>query len=439
MEQPGFFDRLKTRFTQNAAGTTDLSNLTEEQQKLLRRQFIGRLGTSLSQTGDFGAGMDAQANAAAEQRAAMQAETLMQQRRGYFDAPAGLNPNQGALMQPGGVAPPRLLNPASTNPQPGVPAAQAPAQAASPAVQQPQQAIPPREQFIGAIQRAVRGGDMEYAEGLRKQVDTLFPTEKFTAKDMLDANGRRVVGLVGDQGTTRSTSYAPMPVARTQELQDLADPELFARRLAIENAGADRSSTTVLGPDAAAAAMIKIDANRLETLRNEAAQAVAALPSVQSAYEALRGQDTGAFQNALIPLIRYVNPGADLVQAQTIAAAGMTPQLLTQLAGIGGSDTVREVELMLASLPSTANREAVNRKLFEVILAGTQRKIADAQNAESLFYDQGGSLRGFTPQGNIQFDAFQRQFQQDAAARTGLTVEEVVGRHAAPTYRVAFI
>ena len=404
-DMAGIFDRLKERFTQNAAGTTDLSSLSEDQQKLLRRQYIGRLGSSLAQTGDFGAGMEAQAKDAQ----ARQAQMLEQQQRAEVANIWGNgSPLNDAQRQLPGVSAP----PPPTLSQGAAPQGAAPQQRAA-ALNDASQKRAYYENVARQLAAAGRGKEAEFALDMAK----LFAArETFFAPTSGIVNGEERMFQASDAGGMQILDAAPLATDTTRTARQLgADLEALRTHLAIQNAGADRSSTTVLGPDAAAAAMIDIDAKRLEAYRNDASQAVNALPSVQSAYNALRNQDTGALQNALVPLIRFVNPGSDLAQAQTVAAAGMTPQLLAQLAGIGGSDTVREVELMLANLPSTANPAETNMKLFEVILAGTQRRITDAQNAERVFYDQGGSLRGFVPQGNSQFDIFNNQFQQDRA------------------------
>lgn len=393
MEQPGFFDRMKTRFTQNAAGTTDLSNLTEEQQKLLRRQFIGRLGSSLAQTGDFGAGMEAQAEAAKGMQAQMQAEALRRQRAGYFDGPSALNPDQGALVQPGGVAPPaapRLLNPASTNPQPGVPAAQAPAQAASPAVQQ---SVPPREQFVGAIQRAVRKNDLEYAESLRKQVDTLFPMEKFTAKDMVDASGRRVVGMVGDQGTTRSTDYSPMPVARTQELQDLADPELFARRLAIENASATRVSTTLMPGETE---QQKLDANFLYGsggLREQALGAQQTLATLGNLESVLNSADTGATQEVLARIGTFfgTEAGADLQATKQ----SLGPIILANIKQLGVNPSNADLTFLQAGMPGFGSDARANAVGLRLLRQAAEARFQTFREAEKFYHGNNRSLTGY--------------------------------------------
>lgn len=398
--QPGFFGRIKNNFTQYAAGTDDLSQLSETQQKLLRREALGRLGASLYRNGDFGDAMQQQGEINAKRLEQMQAEALRRQRLGYFDAPQELTPEQARIAAPM-PAPqaPRLLQQASANTQPGVQAAQGPQRAvpaASAAVQRP---VPPREQFVGAIQRAVRSGDMDHAEALRKQVDTLFPMEKFTARDMLDASGRRVVGMVGDQGTTRSTDYAPMPVAKTQELQDLADPELFARRLAIENAGATRVDTTIYGERGLSEAS-KRDGARLDTMRQQLSDVLAIAPQLQAAEEALMGNDTGALQGAVMEVARYLAPNSEAVSDYNTATALVVDTALQKLKGVGGNDTEKEMERIMRAVPNWRQDQATLRRLFDLSRQGLRDIINDVNSAEEAFYAPGpyqGTLYNWRP------------------------------------------
>lgn len=416
----GFFDRLKERFTQNAAGTADISQLSEEQQKLLRRQYIGRLGSSLAQTGDFGAGMAEQAKFAEQQRAQMQAEAMQRQRQSVFGNIMGggeqaspqspLTPEQQAL-----VATPRpLASPETRSQQAGIAAQQA--QAPQPAAAQGGIPADLRDRLKRGVLELQALGDTDGAKQLLEYAKQFAPLETwFAPTEYFDPETKQTrLSQFSNLGSRQLTDTQAAPTDKVQSLIAMQqDPTLFQMEGALRAQGAPRN--TFHAPNLAAAEMVKLDSKRLDAIRTEANQAVASLPSVRSAYDALKGQNTGALQNAMVPLIRMVNPGADIAQAQTIAAAGMTPQLLVQLAGIGGSDTVREVELMLANLPSTANPWETNAMLFEVILQGAERKVADAQAAEQLFYDQGGSLRGFQPQGNIMLDAFRQQFEQDRA------------------------
>lgn len=424
----GFFDRMKERFTQYAAGTTDLSGLSEDQQKLLRRQAIGRLGASLYRDGDFGAAMAQQeeinAKRNAEQAALAQrkqiAEILSPQQQALVgQAPSVAAPQAPTLLRaPGSAGAPGAYGSQDRVPQPSASAqpGQQPTPQQAGALAQEAGAQRARYQRLAEFYHAQ--GNVEGAKSAIDMANAFAAREEYFTPMAAMVDGREVLIQGSKSGNVNVLGATPTytDTVRTA-IQFGQEPEAFARHLQSKNAGANR--TLIQGPDAARAAMVKHDAKRLDAIRAEASQAVAALPGFRSAYEALNSTDTGALQNALVPLIRFVNPGADIAQAQTIAAAGMTPMLLAQLAGIGGSDTVREVELMLANLPSTANPQETNRKLFEVIISGIERKISDARNAEQLFYDQGGSLRGFESRGNVDFDIFRNQFQQDGARAGG--------------------
>lgn len=406
MEQPGFFDRLKTRFTQNAAGTTDLSNLTEEQQKLLRRQFIGRLGSSLAQTGDFGAGMEAQAEAAKGMQAQMTAE---QQRREVANI---LNPQQGQLVQPGGVAPPqapRLLNPASRNPQPGVPAAQAPAQAASPAgggAQQPspqqavgivQDAAAQRERYRQLAEYYMVGGNREMAKQATDMANAFAAREEYFAPIAAQVGGREVLIQGSKSGGMNVLNAAPTftDTVRTQE-QFAQRPDLYAQWLQGKMAGATRVDARTIGPDAIRTEMFKMDSERLKGLKTQLDSSLRLLPGIEMAFEAADRNDTGALQAALLPIQRYLNPDAQAVTDAPLLAAGVINSVLNKLGQVGGSDTEREMLELKATEPNWANEPETNRRMFALALRAMRELEQDVVSAENTLYDT-GSLRGWRP------------------------------------------
>lgn len=408
MEQPGFFDRMKTRFTQNAAGTTDLSNLTEEQQKLLRRQFIGRLGSSLAQTGDFGAGMEAQAEAAKGMQAQMAAE---QQRRAMAERWGGLNPSQGQLVQPGGVAPPqapRLLNPASTNPQPGVPAAQAPAQAASPAggsqMPTPQQAVvalrdasAQRAQYENIFREAMASGNESEAKMALDAANAFAAREEYFAPIAAQVGGREVLIQGSKSGGMNVLNAAPTftDTVRTQE-QFAQRPDLYAQWLQGKLAGATRVDARTIGPNAIQAEMFKMDSERLKGMKTQLDSSLRLLPGIEMAFEAADRNDTGALQAALLPIQRYLNPDAQAVTDAPLLAAGVINSVLTKLGQVGGSDTEREMLELKATEPNWANNPETNRRMFALALRAMRELEQDVASAENTLYDT-GSLRGWRP------------------------------------------
>lgn len=398
MEQPGFFDRLKTRFTQNAAGTTDLSNLTEEQQKLLRRQFIGRLGTSLAQTGDFGAGMEAQTKAAAEQRAAMQAEA---QQRAARELWSGLNGAQATLAAPGGVAapaPPQLLNPASANPQPGVPSAQTQAsrpQAGAPAASQ----ITPdmRTALAERITRAYAMGQPQVAEAMMKYAEQFAPREEWFAPTAARVGDREVLIQASKFGGERQLEAQPAltDTVRTM-IQFGENPEAYQRRLAERAAGASRMTVNQPFERAFDSTLGAEQAKQLGQYQQQAIAAVETKQQLGELRNLLSGVQTGATPAALAEIGRFF--GAENASTLEAVQSAAMPFVLARMQQLGGGDSNEEMRAIRNSLPNFGITPQANEIILGALERAAQRAVENYQQAEAFAQTPGNiGLRGFIP------------------------------------------
>lgn len=413
----GFFDRIKENFTKFAAGTDDLSALTPEQQKLLRRQAMGRLGASLYQNGDFGAGMEAQAKAAAEQRAQMQAEAMQRQRQSVFGNIMGggeqaspqspLTPEQQAI-----VATPRLLaSPETRSQQAGIAAQQA--QAPQPAAAQGGIPADLRDRLKRGVLELQAIGDLDGAKQLLDYAKQFAPLETwFAPTEYTDREtGETRLSQFSNLGSRQLTdTLAAEPDSAQIVRIGMRDPAFRAARLEDRAAGATNVSVTNSPGNYGLREIAKMDAGRLNAMQTALGDSARALPGLQAAYEALSRNDTGALAAAILPIQRFINPGAPEVADASVAASGIITSVLAKLKGVGGNDTEKEMQRILDTEPNWANNPEANRRLFALAIRGLQELQQDVTSAENVFYDQ-GSLRGWRP---TAFSGL-NTFQQDVA------------------------
>lgn len=400
----GFFDRLKERFTQNAAGTTDLSHLSEEQQKLLRRQFIGRLGTSLAQTGDFGAGMEAQAKIAAEQRAQMQAQAEQQRLSQIWNGPSGaaqgapLNASQAQIVDP--QTPELLRAPQrapSVQPLPGQGAGAGPSISPQQAVAAVQDAASKRAYYENVARQLMAEGRREDAQAAMEMAKEFAAREEYFTPMAARINGQEVLIQGSKSGGMNVLPAAPnyTDTVRTQE-QFAGRPDLYAQWLAGKEAGATRVDARQVGPDAVRVKMFEMDADRVRGMKEQLDSSLRLLPGLEMAFEAANRNDTGALEAALLPIQRYLNPDAQAVVDAPLLAAGVINSVLNKLGLVGGSDTEREMLELKATEPNWANNPETNRRMFALALRAMRELAEDVRSAENTLYDQ-GTLRNWRP------------------------------------------
>jgi hypothetical protein len=413
----GFFDRMKERFTQYAAGTTDLSNLSEEQQKLLRRQAIGRLGASLYQTGDFGAAMQQQEAMNLKQQEAAQAEAARRRAQEIWGG-SPLTPQQQTLASPVGVAQPRSGQPAAAAaPQGGASAGNAPAPA--PANVSPQQAGAlaqdagaKRAYYERVAQQFAAIGDREQAQLALDMAKQFAAQEEYFAPMAAMVGGREVLiqGSKGGGVNVLDATPTYTDTVRTQ-IQFGENPDAYARWLAGKNAGASRVSVTNAPANRGLSTKAELDAKRLDAMETTLSDVSRTIPNMEAAFTALSRNDTGAFSAAILPLQRLLNPDSPAVADASVAAAGVITSVLGKLKAVGGNDTEKEMERIMATEPNWQNNPEANRRLFELALTGMRQLAEDVRSAQRIFYapETAGTLRGWEPRAITNIGGFEQR------------------------------
>ena len=408
--QPGFFGRIKNNFTQYAAGTDDLSQLSETQQKLLRREALGRLGASLYRNGDFGEAMQQQGEINAKRLEQMQAA---EQARAMQERWSALNPNQGALVQPGGVAPPqapRLLQSASANPQPGVPAARgaAPAQAAGPAggsaMPTPQQAATAlrdasaqRQRYEMIFQQAMAANRPDEAKMALDAANAFAAQEEYFAPIAAQVNGREVLVQASKTGGERYLDAAPAytDTVRTM-IQFGENPEAYQRRLAERAAGASRMTVNTPFESAFDKTLGTEQAKQMQGFATQAAAATETIQQLGDLRQLLSGVRTGATPELLAQIGRYFGT-ENATTLEAVRAAAM-PFVLSRMQQLGGGDSNEELRAIRDALPNFGITPEANEIILGSLERQAQRSIGNYQQALQFIQTPGNrGLTGFIP------------------------------------------
>ncbi len=399
----GFFDRVKERFTQNAAGTTDLSQLSEAQQQLLRRQFIGRLGTSLAQTGDFGAGMAEQASIADQQRAQMQAEALQRRRAGVFDAMLGAGGEPAPVRNEAqaSLAAPALLRAPQQSPAAPQVEGAAPTGGGAPVQSRAAEGVPPdlREKLKRGVLELQALGDTAGAKQLLDYAKQFAPLETwFAPTEYFDPVTRETrLGQFSNMGGRQLTDTQAAPTEKVRSLQAMQqDPTLFGMEAQLRQLGASRSVVNMPFERAFDSKLGAEQAKMLSGWQQQAVTAQDTLAQLGELENLLSQARTGATPEIIAQIGRYVGaPSASTLEAVQAAA---TPFVLSRMQQLGGGDSNEELRAIRASLPGFGISPQANEIILGAMRRAAQRAIQNYQDADSYARTPGNiGLRGYIP------------------------------------------
>lgn len=401
--QPGFFGRIKNNFTQYAAGTDDLSQLSETQQKLLRREALGRLGASLYRNGDFGEAMQQQGEINAKRLEQRQAE---EQARRISEA---WTPEQSIIASPGGVGAPQvptLLNPASTNAAPGQPRqlpAQQPAQqpAAAPAsASQPGMTagtggdlISARAYYEGVGRRLAAIGQREHAQLALDMAKHYAPNEKISYQEVLGADGRPRLLQTGEYGTMRETNYRPRETAEIEQARTyLGEPELLGPELRLRAAGATRVDARSMPTNVWDREFAAGDAQRFGELRKDAEAAAGAISSLDALNDVLSSTQTGVVPGLIATASRVFggDAGASLEQAEAYVVPLVAAE--ARAFGTGNGFTDKDREFLVNAQPGMFKTKEANEALYRFLRARAIRRVQRYQSANAHRRQYGNTM-----------------------------------------------
>lgn len=396
----GFFDRMKERFTQYAAGTTDLSGLSEDQQKLLRRQAIGRLGASLYRDGDFGAAMAQQEEINAQRIKDDAARRLQEERARILGGVMGqspLTPDQQRLVGPSLQAPAMLRAPGTA----GAPAPYGQPEAQAAPTQQPQPSAVPtdlRARFQQGVIQLQQLGDTEGAKLLLEQAKQFAPLEEwFAPTEYTDpATGETRLGQFskfGNQRLTEIQAAAPDTIQSLRAMQK--DPTLFAAEAALREAGATRMPAQPFE----SAFSKTLGAEQAKQFQGYATQAVAAQETLQQLSDLrtlLSKAQTGATPEVLASIGRYF--GTENASTLEAVRAAAMPFILSRMQQLGGGDSNEELRAIRDALPGFGISPRANDIILGSLERQAQRAIGNYQQAVQFIQVPGNrGLTGFLP------------------------------------------